>query len=234
VTEAEWDGCTDPDAMLEALRGHASDRKLRLWSAACCRRVWAYLAADRARRAVEVSERYADGLARRGELIAAYGATTGLSHAELAAGWSAKLGKVKGPRTAAWFAAVASSPQVGPVERALGGRLDSPLQPPAEDVAAERRCQADLLRDLIGNPFHPVTPDPAWLAWHGGAIVKLAQAVYEDRDLPSGHLDAARLAVLADMLEEAGCSEADVLGHLRSPGPHVRGCWPLDLLLQRA
>src|SRR5262245_29463037 len=106
--------------MLDALPGRASDRKLRLWAAACCRRVWTYLAAERARRAVEVSERYADGLARRGELIAAYGATTGLSHAELAAGWSAKLGKVKAPRTAAWFAAVASSPKVGPVERALG------------------------------------------------------------------------------------------------------------------
>ena len=231
MTEAEWSNCTDPAPMLEFLRGKASDRKLRLWAVACCRRIWTYLATERARRAVEVSERYADGLARRGELIAAYGATTGVSHAELAAGWSAKLGKVKAPRTAAWFAAVASSPKVGPVERALGDRLDPPFQPPVEDVAAEQCCQSDLLRDLIGSPFRPVHVDPAWGAWHDGAVVKLAQAVYEERELPSGHLDAARLAVLADMLEEAGCTDADLLGHMRSPGAHVRACWAVDALL---
>jgi hypothetical protein len=68
---------------------------------------------------------------------------------------------------------------------------------------------------------------------HGGAS-GLARPVRNERELPSGHLDPARLAVLADMLEEAGCTDADLLGHLRGPGPHVRGCWPLDLLLQRA
>jgi hypothetical protein len=63
------------------------------------------------------------------------------------------------------------------------------------------------------------------------APVKLAQAVYDERELPSGHLDAARLAVLADMLEEAGCADAHLLGHLRSAGPHVRGCWAVDVLI---
>ena len=67
----------------------------------------------------------------------------------------------------------------------------------------------------------------------GGAVKKLAEAVYDDRDLPSGHLDAGRLAVLADMLEEAGCADAGILGHLRGPGPHVRGCWVVDLLTGR-
>jgi hypothetical protein len=80
------------------------------------------------------------------------------------------------------------------------------------------------------TPF-PVTVDPAWLAWHGGAVKRLAEAVYDECDLPSGHLDAARLAVLADMLEEAGCSAPQFLGHLRGPGPHVRGCFAVDLLL---
>jgi hypothetical protein len=53
----------------------------------------------------------------------------------------------------------------------------------------------------------------------------------EDRTLPAGTLDADRLAVLADALEEAGCDNAEVLGHLRSPGPHVRGCFAVDLCL---
>jgi hypothetical protein len=96
---------------------------------------------------------------------------------------------------------------------------------------AEARAQTDVLRDIFGNPFRPVVLDPAWLTWNDGAAVSLAQTVYDDRDLPSGHLDAARLAVLADMLEEAGATDAQLLGHLRSPGPHVRGCFAVDALL---
>ena len=62
-------------------------------------------------------------------------------------------------------------------------------------------------------------------------IGKLAEAAYTARSLPQGELDPARLAVLADALEDAGCTDADILGHLRGPGPHVRGCWVIDLLL---
>jgi len=60
---------------------------------------------------------------------------------------------------------------------------------------------------------------------------RLAQAAYDQRELPSGTLDPARFAVLADALDEVGCADADILGHLRGPGPHVRGCWALDLCL---
>jgi hypothetical protein len=49
--------------------------------------------------------------------------------------------------------------------------------------------------------------------------------------MAEGTLDPARLTVLADALEDAGCTDADLLGHLRSPGPHVRGCWAVDLVL---
>jgi hypothetical protein len=91
-----------------------------------------------------------------------------------------------------------------------------------------------LLRDIIGNPFHPrPTFGPAVLAWHDGLIVRLARAAYENRDLPSGRLEPSRLAVLADALEEAGLADAGLLRHLRGPGPHVRGCFALDLVLGR-
>ena len=63
------------------------------------------------------------------------------------------------------------------------------------------------------------------------SVMALAHAAYDERLLSSGHLAPARLAVLADLLEEAGCSDQAVLEHLRHPGPHVRGCWPVDLLL---
>ena len=62
-------------------------------------------------------------------------------------------------------------------------------------------------------------------------VVGLAQAAYDQRELPAGTLDPARLAVLADALEEAGCTDQTILYHLRGPGPHVGGCWAVDLLL---
>jgi hypothetical protein len=93
---------------------------------------------------------------------------------------------------------------------------------------------AFLWWDITGNPFHSLPPLPASvLTWHGGTVVRLAQAAYDNRQLPSGDLDPARLAVLADALEEAGATDAELLGHLRSPGPHVRGCHGVDLILQR-
>ncbi len=106
---------------------------------------------------------------------------------------------------------------------------------PAWQEARNHECsrQAELVRDVFGNPFRAVRFDPDWLSWHEGTIERLALAAYEERQLPSGELDGARLAVLADALEEAGCSDAEILGHLRNPGLHVRGCWAVDLLLSK-
>jgi len=67
-------------------------------------------------------------------------------------------------------------------------------------------------------------PDPAWLSWGGGVVAAMARCFAEGRDL-------GLMPVLADALEEAGCTDADLLNHLRSPTPHVRGCWALDLIL---
>src|SRR5262249_55694135 len=92
---------------------------------------------------------------------------------------------------------------------------------------------ADLLRDLFGNPFRPAAVDPAWLAWNDGVVGRLAEAAYSERESPSGQLSPARLALVADALEDAGCADADLLGHLRSSGPHVRGCWAVDRLSGR-
>jgi hypothetical protein len=89
--------------------------------------------------------------------------------------------------------------------------------------------ESSILREIFGPlPFRPVALD---LAWRTPIVTALATAAYEDRHMPAGTLDPDRLAVLADALEDAGCDNGDILSHLRGPGPHVRGCWVLDLLL---
>jgi len=93
-----------------------------------------------------------------------------------------------------------------------------------EQPESERAAQAILLRDIFGNPFHPVAFDPAWRT---EAVVGLARGAYEDRAFD-------RLPVLADALEDAGCADAAVLAHCRGPGPHVRGCWVVDLVLGKS
>jgi hypothetical protein len=95
--------------------------------------------------------------------------------------------------------------------------------------------QSQLLRDVFGNPFIPQPIiDPTWLTCNNGTVKELALAAYEERALPSGHLDGHRLAVLADALEDAGCNDAVLLEHLRGPGPHARGCFAVDLLLGKS
>jgi hypothetical protein len=81
-----------------------------------------------------------------------------------------------------------------------------------------------LLRDIFGNPFRPAIINPTWLTWHDGLLVSMAQKMYDCREFLG-------MPILADALEEAGCTDADILSHCREPGPHVRGCHVVDLLL---
>ncbi|HJZ89440.1 MAG TPA: hypothetical protein VKE40_01115 [Gemmataceae bacterium] len=94
---------------------------------------------------------------------------------------------------------------------------------PASDALrqARVRLQEAVFRDIVGNPFHPVAFDPRW--WTSDAV-GLARAIYEDRA-------SARMPILADALMDAGCADDTIIGHCRGPGPHVRGCWVVDLVL---
>jgi hypothetical protein len=85
----------------------------------------------------------------------------------------------------------------------------------------EERNQLALARDIFGNPFRPVAFDPRWRT---SDVIGLAKAIYDDNTFE-------RMPILADALMDAGCEDEQVIGHCRGPGPHVRGCWVVDLIL---
>jgi hypothetical protein len=217
MTEQEWVQCKDPYPMLELLRGKVSDRKLRLFACACCRRVWPVLKDERSRRAVEVAERLADNVTTSYEVEAAADAAF-----EADRGYArTTIYDFTDEATTAYAAYCTLNKRASSV---VGYVLPGCDERTGRDFAS-------LLRDIIGNPFRPVTLDPVWLTWNSRIVARLAEAAYNERTLPSGTLDHARLAVLADALEEAGCTDSEILSHCRGPGPHARGCWLVDALL---
>jgi hypothetical protein len=100
-----------------------------------------------------------------------------------------------------------------------GVELDGP-----ETEGEIQRAIANILRDIFGNPFRPVQVNAQRLTWNGGTVTLIAQEIYEQRVFGS-------LPILADALEDAGCSDVAILDHCRCPDNHVRGCWLLDRLL---
>jgi hypothetical protein len=88
----------------------------------------------------------------------------------------------------------------------------------------ERAPQCDLLRCIVGNLFRRSLLDSAWLRWNNGTVRKMALAIAAERAFEN-------VPILADALEEAGCTDQHILTHCRRSTEHVHGCWVLDLLL---
>ena len=249
MTEADWDAATDPAGMLTLAAPRVSDRKLRLYLVGCCRRRWGLFTDPRCRGAVETAERVADGTATDPErahgLVLAReahersqwtrgGAGAPPDHARLVAdaAWvvcdrPADLRRTRrrapnAPRVL-WAADAPTSLELAYARAAVGTDGGGDVRYEALR-AAERAAQADLLRCVFGNPFVYTVPDPGWRTT---AVLGLAAAVYEERAFD-------RLPILADALEEAGCTDPAVLAHCRRPRGHARGCWVVDLLLDRS
>jgi hypothetical protein len=212
MTEHEWLVATDPTPMLEFLRGRARERKLRLFACACCRRVWHLLPDDQSKKAVELAELFADSRPSSDALMAAW--ETAVRQKRRAAEQVNRL---------TWTAVEAAARVVkaSPRKAAFSVSLISAIHP---KVQADDSHLAALLREVFGNPVRPARIDPASLTWNDRTVVKLAQSIYDDRAFD-------RLPILADALEEAGCTDADILTHCRQGGEHVRGCWVVDLLI---
>lgn len=215
MDEREWLSCDNQHTMLLFLKEKVSGRKLRLYACAVARGDWKWLTRKTIRRCVELGEQFADGETSAELLKAACGAACSLLPDEDDADLSSlrKANIFYSSSSAKWCA------------------LDDAWK--AAEWAGVPVCspaKCALLREIVGNPFRPVAFDPALRT---PSVLALAQTAYDNRILPAGTLDTDRLAVLADALEEAGCTDADILGHLRGPGPHVRGCWVLDALLDK-
>jgi hypothetical protein len=218
MMEQEWLACTDPRPMLESLRGREHDRKRRLFAAASARRV-AHLLPAMAGAAIGAAEAFADGRidkAKLNEVFTAAEAAARRARSDRSAHFVVRDVARLSAKHSCWYVAWDAA-YVG--DDMPGGR------------EGEWKCQAALLHDIFGNPFRPAAVNPGWRT---PQAVALAQAVYDQREMPAGTLDLARLAVLADALEDAGCTDFDILNHCRRPGVHVRGCWVVDLLLDKS
>jgi hypothetical protein len=202
--------------MLEYLHGRSSERKLRLFACACCRRLCDLLMDPRSQLAVSIAEDHADGMANASELQAARDAALAVTARVEWPAISRGVGELA-PRAAqaATHIAAASAGEAAAAVVVISWPGEAWRASRRESFVEEAYRYCALLREVFGNPLWPVAADPAWLSWHDGTVVKLAQAAYGNRQLPSGLLDDAHLAVLADALEEAGCRQANILDHLR-------------------
>lgn len=202
----------------------ASDRKLRLFACASARRRWSMLADPKARAAVEAAEFVADG--------------SGPASAD-ANYRDREFNKAE---------AIFEGAKRFQAECCLRSDAAAGARDIVGSVVAKHIWphQTDILRDIVGNPFHQVRVGCVILdgvkrgrgiktTWvHPDLltpqVADLAQGAYQERNA-DGALDGFRLRLLADALLDAGCCDETILEHLRSPGPHFRGCWVIDLIL---
>ena len=241
MTEAEWLSDRPVEEMLCHIEEIASERRLRLFALACCHRVEHALVDDRSRAALAGLEQYVTGQVDRNELAALYALAKEATDAVEA---PFRIGVYIEDPNAHFYAAAAVQCATDPeqpqphnypswvdavvfharwaIRRLTGERTGSSEEAKAADTG-EAIIQANLLRDIFGNPFRPVAFDPAWLT---SDVLALARGIYDERAF-------GRMPILADALQDAGCGNEDVLSHCRGAGPHVRGCWVVDRVLEK-
>jgi hypothetical protein len=209
-------------------------RRLRLFGCASCRLFCDEMTDPRSLAAIEYTERFTDGEVDASQMAeierAAHRAlldidrptpegvkrteVPGLVAAQAAFHLVAKHGK--GADWCAWAVFRTSAHILG-----LPGLTPDPAE--QRKWADQLRAMAQLIRDIVGNPFRPIT---LTRSWRTSDVVSLACGIYVERAFD-------RLPILADALEDAGCACPDILHHCRSPGPHALGCWVVDALLQK-
>lgn len=246
LDEAEWKVCDSPAIRLRYVCTRTTERKLRLYFCSGCRRQTHLYYRDGSFKYLTTGENYAEGLASDEERHwAEYGAEASTFGYDFDVDfWNrypgegsavvqslVKIGALEETalnggewivhetvRTRLLHAAVLLEFALSRLtHRPFGSRIAFPLNGPDWPGCWLSDC-------VFGNPFRPVVTDPAWLTT---TVQSIASYIYQDRAFD-------RLPILADALEEIGCTNADVLLHCRQPGEHVRGCWVVDLMLGKA
>ncbi|WP_029631810.1 hypothetical protein [Zavarzinella formosa] len=229
-TEEMWLTSEDPHSLGTGMAGLILDgfsgitaRKVQLFMVACARRVVHLLPGDLCRRAIDLAETAAD----------APGGLFAISQLPTFDQIQRELNPQEPPPDMLTIMGLAMAKELTRPED-TGARMRHMIGGWAAGVVAiatnepgsdaEIGPQVLLLHDIFGNLFRPPALDPAWLTWDAGTIPAIAQGIYEESAFH-------RLPILADALEDAGCEDADILAHCRGPGPHVRGCWVVDLML---
>ena len=244
MIEAEWLASSSPEPMLEFVRQTVSDRKVRLFAVACCRRVWSSLEHEEFRDAVLKAESFADGLVDKAEMVQAHqkavvifrdlhdGKDNGPGAALTASGVVGPRKTVfqriadalddpwwedefdKGDRLAPALVTARSAARAAAHLQGFRNVLDSPA------TILEQREQAALMRCLFGNPFRPISR----FDWATSEVRALADSMYTERAFD-------RMPLLGDALSAAGCTNSSMIEHCRLGGEHARGCWVLDTVL---
>ena len=223
MTQSKWLKASDPQPMLEFLGERASDRKLRLFACACCRRSWHIAKMPRLQQALALLEAFIEGAAKDSDRGRAHKLGGQVLESRASDGQQClgaevwKAAKKNFKRDEYEFYNIGES-----AAAALGYEAGEPYAVFLAAKKAERKEQAWLVREMFGNPFRPATFSPSWRT---DTAMSLARVMYESRDF-------SPMPILADALQDAGCDSEDILDHCRDPKQvHVRGCWVVDLVL---
>jgi hypothetical protein len=221
MTEAEWLASRDPQALLGFLwksYRHLSARKLRLFAVYCFRNVLHRETEAEVWQAMEVAERYAEGLATESELRAA--------DEPLHRIWLDSWGNDSVPAAVLQMTSYAiAEPFRAAVCASWAARESAEHAVGTGNHEAEATLHASWLRDIFPSPFRPKYVTRDWFRWNGGTATILARQMYNSREFSA-------MPILADALQDAGCDNDDILSHCRDTQlAHVRGCWVVDLVL---
>jgi hypothetical protein len=220
MTEAEWlrENTNAQKMVLHVSkcgypRTKVGRRKLRLFACGCCRQIWSDLPDPRTTHAIETAELFADGKAVQKELDRAGKAIQRLTRYYPGKD-DLQISTANGlARTTTLLKSYDAALGVTMYPLPLAGYFGTPTE--------ESALVCNILRDIFGNPFRPVTIIPEWRT---STVLALAQGIYDEKAFD-------RMPILADTLQDAGCSNEDILNHCRGPGPHTRGCFVVDLIL---
>jgi hypothetical protein len=229
MTEEEWLNSRLPHELIVFLKRESSPkipiRRLRLYLCGCWRDLLTNLQEREIPYHLVVAEKYADGHLSLDELNLVRESQKRLLSSQRTSRSSQQvlIDTMLATHKRLWDAALQVTSLVLQLR---AGDYSDRFKPEVAEVwrgrrHAERPRFAQMLRDIFGNPFRPVAFDPRWRT---SDSVGVARGIYEDRAFE-------RMPILADALMDAGCDDEQVLSHCRGEGPHVRGCWVVDLVL---